>query len=99
MDKPQNKCFIYHKNGIIQDVDDGIFCKNISENKVEILKNLKNQEPNSIIYKNVRPRFHMIHRWGYGYALQCSSFKMPDTNFADAFKTMELVNRIYRSQI
>ena len=25
--------------------------------------------------------------------------KMPDTNFADAFKTMELVNCIYRSQI
>lgn len=25
--------------------------------------------------------------------------KMPDTNFADAFKTMELVNRIYRGQI
>jgi virulence factor len=25
--------------------------------------------------------------------------KMPETNFADAFKTMELVNRIYRSQI
>ncbi len=25
--------------------------------------------------------------------------KMPDTNFSDAFKTMELVDRIYRSQI
>lgn len=25
--------------------------------------------------------------------------QMPETNFADAFKTMELVNRIYRSQI
>jgi len=25
--------------------------------------------------------------------------KMPDTNFTDAFKTMELVNRIYQSQI
>ncbi len=50
MEDQKNKCFIYHRNGVIQDIIDGSFCDDIARQKIEILRGLQNGEKNTITY-------------------------------------------------
>ena len=87
--------FEMHAKGISAFIDANDETVIYADNKAEGLK-MKAQE---VAGSDENYKYYGFYNENRHFIDCIKEKRMPDTNFADAFKTMELVERIYRSQI